>query len=258
MAVPVSCCIITYNEEGNLEDCLKSVSWADEIVVVDSHSTDRTVETARNHTDRVIDHDFEGHVQQKNYAIDQAKNEWVLCVDADERVSPALKEEMLEALSDPGDTAGFSMPRLTHYLGRFLRRGGWYPDRKLRLFRKDKGRWTGRNPHDRVEVEGPVKEFNGDLLHYSYRDIADHLKTVNSFTTIMAEEMAREGGTSRVIDLIFRGPFKFFKMYVLKGGFLEGKAGLVIAVISSYYVFLKYAKLWELRRVTPRTPASSA
>jgi glycosyltransferase involved in cell wall biosynthesis len=248
MAVPVSCCIITYNEEDDLEDCLKSVSWADEIVVVDSHSTDGTVEIARRYTDRVIDHDFEGHVQQKNYAIDQAKNEWVLCVDADERVTDELKEEILEVTKDPGELSGASMPRLTWYLGRFVRRGGWYPDRKLRLFRRDRGRWTGRNPHDRVEVEGPVRALRGDLLHYSYRDIADHLSTVNSFTTIMAEAMMEEGWKSRLIDLVFRGPFKFLKMYVLKGGFLDGKAGLVIAAISSYYVFLKYAKLWELER----------
>ncbi|MFC1672356.1 glycosyltransferase family 2 protein [Planctomycetota bacterium] len=248
MATPVTCCVITYNEEDNLGDCLESVSWADEIVVVDSHSTDGTVAIAREYTDRVIDHDFEGHVQQKNYAIDQAKNEWVLCVDADERVTPELKQEILDAMDNPGETAGYSMPRLSYYLGRFVRRGGWYPDRKLRLFRRDRGRWGGRNPHDRVEVDGPVKPFQGDLHHYSYKNIADHLDTINSFTRIAAEAMAGEGRHARLVDLIFRAPVKFLKMYVLKGGFLEGRVGLVMAVMSSYYVFLKYAKLWEIGR----------
>lgn len=248
MDTPISCCIVTYNEEENIKDCLDSVSWVDEIVVVDAYSTDATREIVRKYTDRVIEHDFEGHIQQKNFAIEQASNSWVLCVDADERVTPQLKEEILKVMSDPGETNGFSMPRLTYYLGRFIRHSGWYPDRKLRLFRKDRGRWAGRNPHDRVDVEGSTRDLSGDLLHYSYKDMADHLDRINSYSRIAAEEMAKEGRKAHVTDLVFRAPVKFLKMYVLKRGFLGGAAGLVIALLGSYYVFLKYAKLWEAGR----------
>lgn len=241
----ISCCIITFNEEHNIRECLESVSWADEIVVVDGHSTDATRSIAREYTDRVIEHDFEGHIQQKNFVVDQARNLWVLCVDADERVTPELKEEILRVMRNHGEVSGFSMPRLVFYLGRFIRHGGWYPDRKLRLFRKDRGRWGGRNPHDHVEIQGATEVLRGDLLHYTYRNVTDHLERINSHTRIVAAEMAKEGRRAHVTDLVFRAPVKFFKMYVLKRGFLGGVAGLVIAVLGSYYVFLKYAKLWE-------------
>lgn len=245
---PVSCCIITLNEEENIGDCLASVSWADEIVVVDSHSTDATRRIAGEYGARVIEHDFAGHVEQKSYAVAQATHPWVLCLDADERVTPELRASILAALAAPGDHAGFAMPRRTYYLGRYIRHGGWYPDRKVRLFRKDRGHWSGRNPHDRVALAGSAGRLQGDLLHFTYRDISDHLATIEAFSRIASQEMAAAGRKARAVDLLFRGPSKFLKMYLLKLGFLDGTAGLIVAVLSSYYVFLKYARLWELNR----------
>ncbi|HVR72860.1 MAG TPA: glycosyltransferase family 2 protein [Planctomycetota bacterium] len=254
----LTACIITFNEERNLPDALASVAFADEIVMVDSRSTDRTREIAaafrgrapggEEVAPRVIERDWPGHVEQKNFAIDQATHDWVLCVDADERVSPELRREVEEALSrDPPGADGYTMPRKTHYLGRWILHGGWYPDRKLRLFRRSRGRWGGTNPHDHVHVDGIVKRLRGDLYHYSYRGMADHLRTIDSFTAISAREKARKGVRWPILRMGIHPPFKFFKMYILKQGFREGVVGLIVAMLGSFYVFLKYAKLWELR-----------
>ena len=192
--IAVSVCVITFNEEQNLPACLESVQTiADEVIVVDSHSQDRTRDIAADHGAQVIQRDWPGHIDQKNFAIDQARNQWVLCLDADERVSPELRAEIEECLADSGpaargDVVGFSMPRRTFYLGRFIDHAGWYPDRKLRLFRRDSGRWGGVNPHDRVELQGVERALRGDLHHYSYRDIGDHLKTIDFFSSISARE----------------------------------------------------------------------
>jgi glycosyltransferase involved in cell wall biosynthesis len=256
--VPLSACIIAFNEERNILAALESVAFADELIVVDSHSRDATRALAagfRGKTPegnevrpRVIERDWPGHVEQKNFAIDQAAHDWVLAVDADERVSPELRRE-IEAVLARGEAVadGYTMPRKTWYLGKWIRHGGWYPDRKLRLFRRSRGRWGGINPHDHVHVEGRVQELAGDLLHYSYRDLADHLRTVNSFTDIAAREKALRDVRWPVARMLVHPPFKFLKMYVLKRGFLEGTAGLIMAGIGALYVFLKYAKLWESR-----------
>jgi glycosyltransferase involved in cell wall biosynthesis len=250
---PVSACIITFNEERNVMAALESVAFADEIIVVDSRSSDRTREIAasfrgeRGGTPRVIERDWPGHVEQKNFAIDQASNDWVLCIDADERVTPELRAGVESALSNPGDAVGYTMARRTRYLGRWIRWGGWYPDRKLRLFRRSRGRWGGINPHDHVQVEGPVVDLSGDLLHFSYRGIEDHLRTIDSFTDIAAREKDLRGTGRPLLGMLFHPPLKFLRMYILKQGFREGKAGLIIASLGALYVFLKYAKLWELR-----------
>jgi glycosyltransferase involved in cell wall biosynthesis len=251
-------CLITKDEEFHLPAALASVAFADEIIVVDSHSKDRTrdiasafrpigmdgVETAP----RVIERDWPGHVEQKNFAIEQAAHDWVLCLDADERISPELRREIEAALTeDPPGVAGFTMPRKTRYLGRWILRSGWYPDRKLRLFRKSRGKWGGTNPHDHVYVEGAVKDLSGDIYHYSYRNLSDHLRTINFFTDIAAREKAHRGVRWPLLRMLFQPPFKFFKMYVLQQGFREGQAGFLVAVLGMFYVFLKYAKLWEIR-----------
>lgn len=243
---PVSVCVITKDEEENLPDCLESVKWADEIVVVDSRSTDRTREIAAAAGARVIERDFPGHVEQKNFAVSQAAHDWVLCLDADERLSPALADSVRRALEEPGDRAGFECPRLTFHCGSPIRHGGWYPDRKLRLFDRRRGRWGGRNPHDRVEVEGPVGRLEGDLLHLSYRSLSDHLRQIDFFTTIAAREKRARGERPSLARLVLHPPGKFLRMYLLKGGFLDGVPGLVVASMGSWYVFLKYAKLREL------------
>jgi glycosyltransferase involved in cell wall biosynthesis len=236
------------DEEDNIADCLASAGFAAEWIVVDSHSRDATRERAAAAGARVIERDWPGHVEQKNFAVGAATHDWVLCLDADERVSPELKASILAALDRPDLPDGFEMPRLTRYLGRWIRRGGWYPDRKVRLFRRTKGRWGGTNPHDHVHVDGRVERLTGDIHHYSYRSISDHLKTIDFFTTIAAREKRLAGRKAGVVDFTLRPFGKFLRMYVLKLGFLEGFAGFVVAATGSFYVFLKYAKLRELER----------
>ena len=244
----LSVCIIACNEEDRIGDCLSSVAWADEIVVIDSRSTDRTAEIAGERGARVIVRDWPGYVAQKNFALEQAQSEWVLCVDADERVSPLLGESIRAALAaPPGALAGYRMARKTFYLGRWILHSGWYPDWKVRLVRRGRARWGGVDPHDRLDADGPVSTLPGDLEHRTYRDIADHLRTIDRFTSVAARELLdrRQGGA--VLKMILNPPAKFAKMYLLKAGFLDGLPGFVVAALGSYYVFLKYAKLWELR-----------
>jgi glycosyltransferase involved in cell wall biosynthesis len=251
---PISVCVVAMNEEDNIADCLASADFVDERIVVDSHSKDATRERAAASGARVIERDWPGHVEQKNFAIDQAANDWVLCLDADERVSPELKASILAALERGDLPDGFEMARRTWYLGRWIRRGGWYPDVKLRLFRRSKGRWGGVNPHDHARVEGRVVRLDGDLLHYSYRSISDHLRSIDVFTTIAAKEKLKAGRRAGIVDLTLRPFGKFLRMYVLKLGFLEGAAGFVVAATGAFYVFLKYAKLRELAGRGSKSP----
>jgi len=256
--MPFTACLITFNEGDNIEAALDSVGFANEIIVIDSHSTDRTRELAlgfrgrsrdgREVEPRVIERDWPGHVEQKNFAIDQARHDWVFCLDADERISPRLRKEIETELAvDSPEFDGYTMPRKTYYLGRWILRGGWYPDRKLRLFRKSRGCWSGINPHDHVKVQGRTRDLQGDLYHFSYRDIADHLRTINFFTDIASKEKQKRCIRYPLARMLIQPPYKFFKMYFLKQGFREGIPGLIIAIIGMFYVFLKYAKLWEVQ-----------
>ena len=240
--------MITKNEEDRLGPCLESAAFADEIVVVDSGSTDRTREIAGEHGARVTEQEFLGHVEQKNHAVSLAATDWVLCLDADERVTPELRDAIERSLASPDLPAAFSMARRTFYLGRWIDHGGWYPDRKVRLFDRTKARWGGVNPHDRVEVDGETRALDGDIEHYSYRSISDHLKQIDFFTTIAAKEKAAAGLRPRLWRLLLHPIGKVLRMYVVKLGFLDGRAGFIVAVLGGYYVFLKYAKLWELSR----------
>ena len=247
----LSVTIITLNEEQNIRDALESVKWADEIVVVDSGSADRTVEICKEYTDRVFYNQWPGHIAQKNLAIEKAAHQWILSIDADERVTPELAAEIKEVLKGPKADA-YSVPRHVFYLGRWINHSGWYPDRKIRLFRSDKGRWGGIDPHDTVIVNGEVNCLKGDLIHYSFRDIAHHINTMNSFTTIASKEYVKLGKRFRFRDILFRPFFMFLKSYVLKQGFRDGLPGIIIAVTAGYHVFMKYAKLWELSRTQRR------
>lgn len=257
---PLSVCVICCDEEANIRACLQSVAWADEIVVVDSGSRDNTVAIAREFTPRVIYHAWPGWVEQKNFALEQATYEWVLCIDADERVSPELAREIQRELERirAGDShaVGYSMPRRTFYLGRWISHGGWYPDRKVRLFRRSLGRWAGVNPHDHVRINGAVIALRGDLLHYTYRDIADHLDRINRYTSVAAREMLARRQRLPLFHMLFNPPLRFLRMYVFQRGFLDGLAGFIIAVLAAYYVFLKYVKLWELYRRNAETGTS--
>ena len=244
----LSVCIITCNEAGNIRECLESVAWADDIVVVDGGSTDETVSVCREFTDRVFERDWPGHVAQKNRAADNAAHDWVFSIDADERVSPPLRSAIEAVMQDEPEHAGYTMPRLTWYSGRWLRHGSWYPDRKLRLFNRTKGRFTGYDPHDRVEIEGSVGRLTGDILHYSYRDIAQHYEVINRYTTTIAAMKAESGVRFPLLRMLCQPPLTFMKGYVLRAGFLDGVQGFIAAVLSAVYDFLKYAKVWELRR----------
>jgi len=245
----ISVCIITFNEEQDIRACLESVRWAGEIVVVDSFSADRTVEIAREYTARVIQRGWPGHVEQKNFALQQATGDWILSLDADERVSPELAVEIQEVIRRADrPEVGYAVPRKTFYLGGWVMHGGWYPSRRLRLVRRGRAKWSGVNPHDHLYADGPTGNLKGDLYHFTYRDIADHLKTIDSFTTISAREMFQAGRKHPLLHMFFHPIGKFLKMYFLRLGFLDGAAGFILAVLSGYYVFLKYAKLWEKYR----------
>lgn len=242
----VTACVITFNEERNIRRCLESVKWADEIVVVDSYSTDATADICRKYTEKVYFHEFAGHVEQKNYALGLASHDWALCIDADEELSPPLIEEIMKELEEGSEEYdGFLFPRRAFYLGRWINHCGWYPDYKLRLFRRSVGRWGGINPHDRVELEGKTKRLRNDLHHYTYRDLSDHLKRMDSYSTIYAREATKRGEKFSLAKLLFRPPVKFLEVYVYKKGFMDGLPGFVIAWYLSYYVFVRYAKMWE-------------
>lgn len=247
MREKISACVTTFNEEHNIVRCLRSLTWCDEIVVVDSFSTDRTVELCREFTDRVYQHPWQGYIGQKNYIRKLAVHPWILFLDADEEVSPELREEMeRELTSHRGEAVGYQFPRMVNYLGRWIRHGEWYPDIKLRLFQKDKGYSGGQEPHDQVYVNGPVKTLKGHLYHYTYDHLHDHLETMNRFSTISAREKFKTRSPARWSDILIRPPLRFFKAFVLRGGILDGRRGFLIACISAFGVCMKYAKLWEL------------
>ncbi len=243
----ISACVITFNEERKIRRCLQSLSWCDEIVVLDSYSTDRTIEICREFTDRIYQHEWLGYVGQRNMVREMSSHPWVLFIDSDEEVSGALREEIGgEFDRGTGPYIGFEFPRQVYYLGRWIRRGEWYPDVKLRLFKKAYGRTEGQEPHDKVVVNGPVKRLRSPLWHYTYDDIRDHLDTINRFSSITARQRFVQNATFRWSDLLLRPGLRFLKGYVMRRGFRDGTRGLLIAVLSSYGVFVKYAKLWEL------------
>ncbi|NIM03272.1 glycosyltransferase [bacterium] len=245
----LSVIIITYNEEENIKHCLESVQWSDEIVIIDSFSSDKTVEIAREFTPKVFQNDWTNFSQQKNLALGKATSEWVLNIDADERVTPELKEEILTVLnSQPQSFNGYYIARRNHYLGKWIRHCGWYPDYKLRLFRRGKGKFNERTVHESVLVEGRKGYLKSCLHHYSYKNLSDHLNKINKFTSLAAEEMFKNGKRGRVFDLIFRPHIKFIKMYLIKRGYLDGTYGLIVSIIGSFYVFMKYLKLWQFSK----------
>ena len=247
MREKVSACITAFNEETKIRRCLKSVAWADEIIVVDSHSTDNTVEVCKEYTDRVHAHDWLGYIGQKNLIKDMANYDWILFVDADEEVSEELRDEIIKELESDSckDMAGYEFPRMVKYLGKWIKHGDWYPDIKLRLFRKDRGSCTGVEPHDRVEVHGSVKRLSGHLHHYTYDSIEDQVISINRFSTITARGWSEDGRRARMWDIMLRPFFRFVRCYFFRMSILDGLRGFTIAVLTSYGVFVKYVKLWE-------------
>ncbi len=245
--------MICFNEEDTIERCLESLSFCDEIVVVDSGSTDRTLELCARYTDRVIEQEFLGYVKQKNFALEQATHDWVVSLDADEELTLEAAQSLQAAVAqNDGSVAGYRLERITHFLGVWHDRGEWSGDWQLRVFPRSRGHWTGRDPHDRVEVAGTVRPLSGQLRHYNYRDLSDHLDTINRFSARLAREMYDEGLRFRLLDLLLRPVGRFFKGYLLRRGFQKGLPGFLVSVSTAYYVCMKYAKLWELGRAGRR------
>lgn len=245
----LSAVIITLNEEKNLERCLKSlVEVADEIIVVDSFSVDGTEEIARRFHATFIVHKFEGHIEQKNFALHQAQYQWILSLDADESLDDVLKESII-AVKNSSVCAGYEMNRLTNYCGKWIRHCGWYPDIKLRLVRNGKAEWGGTNPHDKLimKTNDTIGHLKGDILHFSYYTKEDHYKQIEYFGKIAANEMFRKGKKVTRLGVVIKVAAQFVKSYLFKRGFLDGKAGWLISVRSSFATYRKYDLLRELR-----------
>ena len=245
----ISVVVVTLNEEERLRSCLESAAWADEVIVVDAESADKTVQVAREFTDRVFVQPWPGFAAQKNFGLEQATGEWVLSLDADEEVSPELRDEIRAALARQTPCAGYRIPRRNIMWGRFMRRGGLYPDWQLRLFRRGRGRFVERAVHESVEVTGEVERLGAPLVHRSYRDISDFLTRADRYSTLAAEDWVRSGRRPRTGDLILRPAGRFLSMYVVHGGFRDGWRGFLLAVLYAYYVFIRSAKVWERTRL---------
>jgi len=244
--------VITRNEEANLEAALASVAWADEIVVVDAESTDGTVAIARRHTPRVEVRPWPGYSDQKNHAASLASYDWILSLDADERVTPELAGEIKALLAAEPPRRGYRVPRVTWYLGRWIRSTDWYPDYQLRLYDRRAGAWNGRPVHESVRLQEEPGVLRHDLQHYAYRDISHHLATIDRYTTLAAEQWRSEGRRASLAGIVLHPPFAFLRNYVLRGGVRDRAPGLLVSALNSYYVFLKLAKLWELEHRPPR------
>ncbi len=247
----LSAAIITYNEEKNIRDCIEScLPVADEILILDSHSTDETEAIAKSY-DRVRfeARDFDGHIEQKNAAIERCSHEWILSLDADERVSPELQNSLIQFKQEAeNETNGYRLARLTFHMGRFIRHSGWYPQRRFRLFRKGKAKWAGENPHDFVEIQGNGGVLKGDIIHYSFKDLSHQVDTVNKFSSIVAFTRFRKGRRFRWLPVLYKPWGKFWEIYLFKRGFLDGFPGFAIAMASAFSTFLKFAKIYELDR----------
>jgi len=246
--VPLTVTVITRDESAHIDACLDSVAWADELLVVDSGSTDDTVAKARAKGARVTVRDWPGYSAQKNFAAGEASHDWILSVDADERVSRELADEIRRTVASPGDVSAYRIPRVTWHLGRWIRTTDWYPDYQLRLYDRRRARWKPRRVHESVEADGAVGRLKHDLQHYAYRDISHHMATMDRYTTLAAEQLYDEGRRAGLGDLVVHPPAAFLRNYVLRRGFTDGFPGFIISSMNAYYVFLKFAKLWDRGR----------
>jgi glycosyltransferase involved in cell wall biosynthesis len=243
----ISAVIITYNEEKNIARCIESVrDVADEILVVDSFSTDATESICKDHGVNFIQHPFEGHIEQKNYALSQAQHDCVLSLDADEALSSELAAG-ITAIKNNWQHDSYAFNRLTSYCGQWIKHCGWYPDPKIRLFSRKKASWGGVNPHDRIIMASgaTTRHIPGDLLHYTFNTVAEHIAQINKFSEIKAAGLFRKGRSVNLLRMGLEPLFKFFKSYVLKAGFLDGWYGLILCANSAHAIFLRYAKLHE-------------
>jgi|JI8StandDraft_1071087.scaffolds.fasta_scaffold05109_7 glycosyltransferase involved in cell wall biosynthesis len=248
MSLPLSATIITLNEEDNLERTLEALSFVEDIVIVDSGSTDKTLRIAQKYNTRVFHREFDNYARQKNFALEQIKNDWVLALDADEVVSSSLKAEIISLFENQDGmppNEGYLVPRLTWYLGKWIKFGGFYPNYQTRLFLKSKGKFSGGLVHEKVILPTPPKKLKNPLYHFSYQNIADHLSFIDRYSSLFAEEEFRKGKRSSIQWAVAKGCFKAFYMYFIRLGILDGKQGFVLATLGFYYNFLKYLKLFE-------------
>lgn len=245
----ISLVVITCNEQKNIERCLRAADFCDELLIVDSGSQDATVKICEALGAKVLHRDWTGYGDQKNYGTEHAKHDWVFCIDADEVVTPELRDSILKAFASLPDEEGFEINRHGIYAGKMINHSGWYPEWRIFLYRKDKAVWAGLEPHTIVHFSGTKRgRLQGDLLHYTYNDIREHLRKNISSAYASAQAMQQAGRRAKLTDLLLRGPFACFRRYFIQLGFLDGFYGFVIAALSGVYTFLKYAFLWELIR----------
>jgi glycosyltransferase involved in cell wall biosynthesis len=242
----ISATIVALNEERNIARAILSLKCADEIVVIDSGSSDRSREIAASLGARVIDESWRGYAAQKNFAAESASNEWILSIDADEELTPELSAEIAALKRSPAQFDGWDMPRLARYLGRWIHHSGWYPDRKLRLYHRDRGRWQGDYVHEGVVVTGNIGHLNSNLLHYTCNSLTEHIRTLDRYTTLAAKSLVASGKPVPFRRLVVDPPWTFLRSYVMQRGFLDGGHGFVIAGMASFYTFMKYAKARSL------------
>lgn len=242
----ISVTIITFNEAAHIAAALDSVTWADDVVVVDSGSTDGTVDLARGKGARVEVHEWPGYAAQKNLAAGLARHDWVFSLDADERVGPELASALQGWQTREPAAAGYRVARVSRYLGRWLRTTDWYPDRQLRLYDRRRAAWKTARVHESVQADGPVDRLPGELLHHPYASVSDHLQRIDRYTSLAALDMHERGRRAGVLDLLAHPPLAFARNYVLRRGILDGRAGLAVSLLNSYYVLLKFVKLLEL------------
>lgn len=240
--LPISATIITLNEERNIARAIESLTCVDEIVVLDSGSIDRTREIAAQLGARVIEEPWRGYAAQKNFAACSASYDWILSLDADESLTPELATEIAALKQAGAHSDGYSFPRLAQYIGRWIRHSGWYPDRKVRLYDRRKAKWVGEYVHESVRVEGTIGELRGNLLHFTCASLSEHLRTLDRYTSLAAQEVRARGKSIPISRLMIDPAWTFFRTYILQRGFLDGPQGLAIAWMAALYTFLKYAK----------------
>ncbi len=248
---PISATLITLNEERNIAEALQSLSWVDEIVVVDSGSKDATVQICRQFTNRIIHREWTGYADQKNFAVEQASYDWIFSLDADERPSPELCREIQDLARKGFPLRAYKIPRVAFFLGRWIRHGDWYPDYQLRLFDRRCGRWEGGRVHESFKTREKTGFLKGEIHHFSYRSLSDYLKRLETYSTLAALDYHESGKTATVLKLIADPLGVFIKAYILKRGFMDGVPGFLAAAMGSISVFFKYAKLYELQRAGP-------
>jgi len=250
----LSVTIITLNEADHVAAAIASAAWADEVIVVDCGSDDETVALARSAGARVATRAWTGWIDQKNFAAGLAVNDWILSLDADERIPPALASEVRALLATEPAHRGYRVPRVTFHLGRWIRTTDFYPDFQTRLYDRRAARWRGGHVHESVAVDGPSGQLTQELEHYSYRDLSEHLERINHYTTLAARQMHENGRRATALHLLMHPPAAFLRNYILRRGFMDGTVGLTLSAVNAYSVFLKFAKLWELGKAQRLAP----